>query len=303
MNKIISLSCLLFCIISIKAQSVNSHMIAKVENMIDRNDTFFINEFIDQSMQPKKMGSFYLELADSLIAHDIDIEYLSIFSKSGAYNIIRKAGDMQYSNRRVSSRLKKDACSLLRVSIDRVFEQWLANKNDGSLLLKDSIDMMMLYNRIQSQIDYDPVSNFKNYILFGELYLAVEDYKSAQEYFMAAKEFTKQIETQEYSDISEIYCILAEANSNLESEGTILDMQSFLTNYYKLDGLFDKYEDLVDSKRKKSEDDSKEDDSTNNISKDLVDVSLEESSNWLSRLNKIKQRVFTDFYIVAEEDE
>ncbi|OQY36714.1 MAG: hypothetical protein B6226_06095 [Candidatus Cloacimonetes bacterium 4572_65] len=214
------------------AESVNSHLITKVENMIRLNDTYFITKYIESNMSYKKIGKFYEELVDTLKTNNDDFEYSVLFSRAGAISLLDKAEELKYSNRKMSNNLKQSACTILNNSIEDIYSEWLLDDNKGTYLLKNGVDMLRLSSRVQAQLfSANPISNYNNYIAFGELYLATNDYQASLEYFKVAKDICQSLETQEYALVTDYYIALAECNSHLENEGTLFNYAEFINSY------------------------------------------------------------------------
>ena len=277
----------------------NSHLIIKVENMMKTDDTFYITNFIESSKDYRNLGPFYLELLDSLSVHNQDLEYFAIFARAGVGSLLRKADDLQYSNRTMSERLKRNSVKILNQTIDKVYNEWLMGRNNSKFLLKNALDMMKLSYRINTQLQNDIIDHYHSYINYGEIYLALEEFSSALEYFRGAKDLSSQLETQEYADIAEVYIRIAQSNSSLMKDGTIFDYADFISQYKKYLAEFSQYEEFV-TKKADPDDGLLEDDivETDIVKMDAMNVSLEESQDWLRRLTKINNKIFGDYNFV-----
>jgi tetratricopeptide (TPR) repeat protein len=293
------LMAILSCFVKLYAN--NSHLITKVENMIETDDTYYITSFIESNKDYRSLGSFYEELLDSLSTHNDDLEYYTIFARSGANSLLRKAEELQYSNRSMADNLKKSSTKILDKAIDTIYDEWLEDDNDCSFLLKNALDMMKLSFRINTQLQNDLREHYLNYISYGELYLSLNEFSSALEYFRIAKEISSQLETQEYADIADVYIKLAESNSSLDSDGTIFDYANFIEQYEDYLLKFSTYQEYVIAKAKpellKGKAKSNSDDKM-----DALNVSLKESQNWFNRLSKLNNRVFGDYNFMKIEE-
>lgn len=274
----------------------NSHLIIKVENMIGSDDTYYITNFIEGNTDYRSLGSFYEELLDSLSVHNDDLEYFSIFARAGANSLLDKAEDLKYNNFAMSNKLKRSAVNILNQATENIYDEWLAKDNDGSLLLKNALDMMKLSYRINTQLENELIIHYFNYISYGEIYLALNDFSSALEYFRGAKDLSSQLETQEYADIADVYIKLAESNSSLVNDGTIFDYANFITLYETYLLKFNAYKNYVISKSRSDYTPRKADGSHEKM--DAVKVPLKESQEWLNRLSKLNNRVFGDYNFV-----
>jgi len=269
----------------------NSHLIIKVENMLDTDDTYYINNYIKNNTDYRNLGSFYEELLDSLIVKHNDLQYVSLFARSGVYSLLDSAEEIKYQNSAMSNKLKQSSVRILNKTIEEIYNQWLNNENDGTFLLINALDMMKLSFRINSQLRSDLVNYYSNYISYGEIYLALNDFSSAAEYFKGAKDLSSQLETQEYADIADVYIKLAESNSSLLKDGTIFDYADFIVHYQNYLLLFNDYKGYV---TEKSNPDFKSDQNENK-KMDALNVSLEESQVWVNRLSRLNNRIFGDY--------
>lgn len=274
----------------VKLNANNAHLILKVENLIETDDTYYITSFIESSKDYRSLGSFYEELLDSLSVHNDDLEYYTIFARAGANSLLRKAEELQYSNRTMSEKLKTSSTNVLNKAITSVYNEWLAKENDGTFLLKNALDMMKLSFRINTQLQNDQIDLYLSYIRYGEIYLSLNEFSSALEYFKVAKDLSSQLETQEYADIADIYIKLAESNSSLVNDGTIFDYANFITLYINYQQEFTEYKEYVSLK---ANGDDIDDDKM-----DAVNVSVKESKEWLNRLSKLNNRIFGDYNFV-----
>ncbi len=296
---IIILVAILGCFLQLKAN--NSHLIMKVENMIETDDTYYITNFIESNTDYRSLGSFYEELLDSLSVHNDDLEYYAIFARAGANSLLRKAEELQYSNRSMSDKLKKSSTTVLNKAISAIYEEWIAKKNDGTFLLKNALDMMKLSFRINTQLQNDLIDHYINYIRYGEMYLSLNEFSSALEYFRVAKEISSQLETQEYADIADVYIKLAESNSSLVNDGTIFDYANFIDTYKNYLQKFNNYQNYVISKanpNSKSAKTSSDSGEVSHVKMDAVKVSLKESQKWSEKLRKLNNRIFGDYNFV-----
>lgn len=286
----------------VKLNANNSHLITKVENMIETDDTYYITDFIESSKDYRSLGSFYEELLDSLAVHNDDLEYYAIFARSGASSLLRKAEELQYSNRSMSDKLKKSSTKILNKAIGAIYNEWIEDENQGTFLLKNALDMMKLSFRINTQLQNDLIDHYHSYITYGEMYLSLNDFSSAVEYFRVAKDLSSQLETQEYADIADVYIKLAESNSSLAEDGTIFDYANFISLYMNYLEKYQTYQNFVVDKAKPDfiPETLAEIASTNEANKkmDAVNVSLKESQQWSLRLNKLNNRVFGDYNFV-----
>ena len=272
----------------------HSHLITKVENMIETDDTYYITNFIKINTDYRSLGSFYEELLDSLAVHNKDFEYVTIFARAGAYSLLDKAEELKYNNSAMSNKLKKSTVKILNQAIDGIYNQWLDKENEGTFLLKNALDMMKLSYRINTQFQNDLSILYFNYISYGEIYLALNDFSSAQEYFKGAKDLSSQLETQEYADIADVYIKLSASNSSLAKDGTIFDYADFITLYQDYQIKFNDYKKYVSDK---AEPDFASEENENQ-KMDAMNVSLQESQEWLRRLSRINNRVFGDYNFV-----
>ncbi len=281
----------------VKLNANNSHLITKVEHMIETDDTYYITNFIESNKEYRSLGSFYEELLDSLAVRNNDLEYYAIFARAGANSLLRKAEELQYSNRSMSDNLKKSSTRILNKAIKAIYNEWLEKENEGSFLLKNALDMMKLSFRINTQLENDLVEHYFSYINYGEMYLALNDFSSALEYFRVAKDLSSQLETQEYADIADVYVNLAESNSSLVADGTIFDYANFINIYQKYLQNYDAYRNYV---LKKANPDIIDEDSNDISTKkmDALNISLKESQQWAIRLKKLNDRIFGDYNFV-----
>ncbi len=281
----------------VKLNANNSHLITKVEHMIETDDTYYITNFIESNKEYRSLGSFYEELLDSLAVRNNDLEYYVIFARAGANSLLRKAEELQYSNRSMSDNLKKSSTRILNKAIKAIYNEWLEKENEGSFLLKNALDMMKLSFRINTQLENDLVEHYFSYINYGEMYLALNDFSSALEYFRVAKDLSSQLETQEYADIADVYVNLAESNSSLVADGTIFDYANFINIYQKYLQNYDAYRNYV---LKKANPDIIDEDSNDISTKkmDALNISLKESQQWAIRLKKLNDRIFGDYNFV-----
>lgn len=285
---------LLFLASWVNLSANNSHLIQKVENMMITDDTFYITSFIESNKDYRNLGSFYEELLDSLVVHNQELEYFVIFARAGANSLLTKAEELQYSNRAMSDRLKRSSVKILNQTIKEVYDEWLENKNQGSLLMRNALDLMKLNYRINTQLQNDLIEHYNSYLAYGEIYLALNDFSSALEYFRGAKDISSQLETQEYADIADVYIKLAESNSSLVNDGTIFDYANFITHYQEYLLNFNNYQEYIKIKENPELGSNSEQDEK----MDALNVSLEESKQWLARLSKINNRVFGDYNFV-----
>ncbi len=285
---------LLFLASWVNLSANNSHLIQKVENMMITDDTFYITSFIESNKDYRNLGSFYEELLDSLVVHNQELEYFVIFARAGANSLLTKAEELQYSNRAMSDRLKRSSVKILNQTIKEVYDEWLENKNQGSLLMRNALDLMKLNYRINTQLQNDLIEHYNSYLAYGEIYLALNDFSSALEYFRGAKDISSQLETQEYADIADVYIKLAESNSSLVNDGTIFDYANFITHYQEYLLNFNNYQEYIKIKENPELASNSEQDEK----MDALNVSLEESKQWLARLSKINNRVFGDYNFV-----
>lgn len=292
---ILSLVAFLFLIGLLNAN--NAHLIIQVENMIKTNDTYFITKFIESKVDYKGLGSLYQELLDSLSVHDKDLEYSVIFAKAGAIFLLDKADELQRVNIKMSEKLKMSACKLLDKSIANVYREWLNKTNNGTFLLKNALDMMKLSSRINTQLNNEVIDIYNNYLSFGELYLAIDDFPSALEYFRVAKELSSQLATQEYADIADVYISLAESNSCLVKDGNIFDYAQFINNYNEYLIKFNSYKQFVNNKRLLKGVNVNE---SAQGKMDAMNVSIEESQERFSRLLNLNNRIFGDYKVIRE---
>lgn len=299
--KIIYITLLLLLLsCSIELNANNSHLIIKVENMLVTDDTYYITNFIEDNTDYRSLGSFYEELMDSLTVHNDDLEYYSIFAKAGANSLLNKAEDLKYNNSAMSNKLKRSSITILNQAIEAIYTEWLNQDNDGTLLLKNALDMMKLSFRINTQLQNEMINHYFNYISYGEIYLALNDFSSALEYFRGAKDLSSQLETQEYADIADVYIKLAESNSSLVNDGTIFDYANFINHYKNYLEKFNSYQNYVIAKASPDfiDENSLEDGELSDEKMDAVNVSLKESQKWIDRLSKLNNRVFGDYNFV-----
>lgn len=272
----------------------NSHLIIKVENMITTDDTFYITKFIESNKDYRNLGPFYEELLDSLAVHKQDLDYFVIFARSGALSLLDKAEELQYSNRAMSEKLKRSSIRILNLAIEKVYEEWIDKENDSSFLLRNALDLMKLSYRISNQLQNDLIDHYYSYITYGEIYIALNDFTSASEYFKGAKDLSSQLETQEYADIADIYIKLAESNSSLINDATIFDYANFINLYHDYKEQFKNYQVYIDSKANPEKALEQE----KNEKMNALNVSVEESLKWLKRLTDLNNRIFGEYNFV-----
>ncbi len=280
------------CCISLSAN--NSHLILKVENMITTDDTFYITNFIESNTDYRNLGPFYEELLDSLVVHKQDLDFFVIFARAGANSLLTKAEELQYSNRAMSDRLKRSTIKILNQAINQVYARWVENKNQENYLMRNALDMMKLTYRINTQLQNDLVDHYNSYLKYGEIYLALNEFSAALEYFKGAKDISSQLETQEYADIADVYIKLAESNSSLLNDGTIFDYANFILHYQEYLERFNSYQDYV--KVKANPQLVKDEDMVEKM--DALNVSLRESQDWLKRLTRINNRIFGEYNFI-----
>jgi len=270
--------------------------------MIVTDDTYYITNFIEGNTDYRSLGAFYEELMDSLTVHNDDLEYFTIFARAGANSLLDKAEDLKYNNSAMSNKLKRSSVKILNQATEAIYNEWINKANDGTLLLKNALDMMKLSYRINTQLQNELISHYFNYISYGEIYLALNDFSSALEYFRGAKDLSSQLETQEYADIADVYIKLAESNSSLVNDGTIFDYANFITEYQTYLEKFHNYKTYVIDKAKPDFIPNESNAGTNNDlpneKMNVANVSLKESQEWLNRLSKLNNRIFGDYNFV-----
>lgn len=279
---------LLLVILSFKlcyGDSQNAHLIIKVENMIKTNDRAFIGQFIDKSLNYKSLGKFYKELDDSLSVHSYSLETRVMFARTGINSLLEKADELRFSNRAMSSKLKKNSCYLMTKIISVVYDKWLNEEMNSRFIIENVIDLMKLKFRVAPQIESDVIENYKDYLLAGQLYLAIDDFASAEQYFMIAQEMTSQIEIQEYVDVVDIYKELSTAVTYLVKDGTTFDIAKFLTSYKSYKEKLMAYDLVLAAKSNNKEVDSL----------GSHNVPLEETVLFNSRIHALDVKLFSDF--------
>ncbi len=272
----------------------NSHLIMKVENMINTDDTFYITNFIESNKDYRNLGPFYEELLDSLAVHKQDLEYFVLFARAGVSSLLDKAQELQYSNRSISDKLKRSSVQILNKTIDQVYEEWLDKENHNNFLMKNALDLMKLNYRINNQLQNDLVQHYYSYLTYGEIYLALNEFSAALEYFKGAKDISSQLETQEYADIADVYILLAESNSFLTKDSTIFDYAKFITGYHDYRTRLNAYKIYVSEKE--NPDLVQEDQQEEKM--DAMNVTLAESKSWLERLSRINNRIFGEYNFI-----
>lgn len=278
----------------LKLYANNSHLIVKVENMIENDDTYYITSFIESNRDYRNLGPFYEELLDHLSTNNTNLEYFTIFARAGACSLLRKAEELQYSNKAMSDALKKSTSVILDKAIEKIYKEWLRKNNEGTFLLRNALDMKKLSFRLNNQLQNDLVGNYFNYISYGEIYLALNNFSSAVEYFRIAKDLSSQLETQEYANIADVYISMAESNSSLFKDGTIFDYASFISSYNKYLKKFNEYQKTVTDKAKSGS-------TAENNKLNAVNVSLKESQDWSNRLNVLNNRIFGEYNFVQDK--